>query len=149
MATNPRPLLLRTVLAAPVLCAAVGAGGCGDIDGLADRTGDAIPERLRGLELGYDITKLFGPDERLALPPPAVDPAWGAERVTLTAWWQTPDGQIHSENLPAAEAFADAARFAGAVWVKVTPVGATPEEVSAATPLGSGWPRSGPERVVE
>jgi hypothetical protein len=138
MATNPRPSLLRTVLAAPVLCVVAAIGGCGDVGGLADRTGEAVPDKLRGVQVGYDVTKLFGHDERAALPPPvlarAVEPA--AEPVKMTVWWQTPDGAVHSENVPAVEAFADADRYAGAVWVKVTPVSATAEDLAATRPGG-------------
>ncbi|HEX8913512.1 MAG TPA: hypothetical protein VF796_14225 [Humisphaera sp.] len=121
-------------------------GGCGDVGGLVDRTGEAVPDKLRGVDVGYDVTKLFGRDERPNLPPPPVPRAErpAAEPVLMTAWWQTPDGRLHSEELPAPEAYADADRYAGAVWVKVTPIGATAAELAATPVLGRRRGTTGP-----
>jgi hypothetical protein len=133
----PAPLLatlrfdLQSAMRRACLVSAFLSAGCnGSATDFAERIESSTPDRLRGLSIGYDISKLWAPDNPAPVPPKAVPRGSPHSRsqVPMTLWWQTPDGVIHHETLPAHLLYRDPERIAGAVWFRVTPAGATPPQ---------------------
>ncbi len=121
---------LRVILLMVVAFSSAGFG-CGDIGGFGRQAESQTPERLRGLSLSYDLTKI-GEEKPPVLPSPVeprVQPP-SAKPIPVTVWWQTPDGVVHQEEVDTRVTPVDRTRYVGSVWLEVTPVGSKPDRLS-------------------
>ena len=112
------------VISMSVLAGCSGFGDFGrDLEGRA-------PDRMRGTSVGYDITNLTGRPQPKPLPPVDRRDAITAEPTMMMVWWQTPDGVVHHEQVLTRGDIIDAERYAGSLWVEVTPLGGTPKRLT-------------------
>jgi hypothetical protein len=123
----------RGRVALPLILLCIFAGGCA-IDDLSANLDDTPFARLRGASVNYDVLEFWSPapivdpshylfhPERPPLPPPKLP--------RMTIWWQTLDEVIHHEDVEMMETVPDAEKFAGLLWVEVTPRGGIPKRLT-------------------
>lgn len=102
-----------------------------------NRLEDRAPERLRGVSLSYDVAGLNDDPSRDPPPVPLVRPTYpSTPAAKMLVWWQTPDGVVHHREVETRGGTINPERYAGSLWVEVTPIGGRPKRLGPASSTG-------------
>ena len=102
-------------------------GGCSADFGREAET--RAPERLRGVNVSYDVAGLGAQDAARA-PEPVQSPYVPIEPTKMLVWWQTADGVVHQKEIVARGGTISPEKFAGSLWVEVTAIGSRPKRLA-------------------
>lgn len=110
-----------------ILAVTAMVSGCADSD-LAQRAEDRVPDRMRGVSASYDLAGIgYQPPPEAPPVEMTYDPSPPAKMIV---WWETADGVVHCKEVETRGGTINPERFAGSLWVEVTPIGARPKRLA-------------------
>lgn len=121
-----RTLTARVLRTACCLGPAAAVGCSTDF---AQRAEQRAPDRLRGVNVSYDVAGMGAPDP-VRPQEPVQSPYASVKPATMLVWWQTADGVVHQKEVETRGGTINPERFAGSLWVEVTAVGSRPKRLT-------------------